>query len=141
MRKALAALIVAYAAIFLGGCASMLASEPTKVNPVDAKYIDAETALKNSYKALGALADKEIAARLKGAPKGSVIERVDFFNAVNRLDEFAEVLRHGRALIGHGACLQLDRYKALGVQGCFKRDQIVVLVLAALTKYNEGGSL
>lgn len=120
----------------LPGCAAWLQSTPSNVDPIDQKYIEAETGLKNAYWTLGELADKELAARAEGKPVGSVVDKDDYMASLERLDAAKRILRDGRAISGT-ACLDAATYKALGISGCLNRQQVALAVLAILTRINK----
>jgi hypothetical protein len=122
--------------LLLAGCASWIQSEPSKVDPVERRYIEAETNLKNAYRLLSQLADKEMEARAKGEPVGSVVTKEAYFTHLARLGSAKRLLRDGRA-IGSG-CLDSASYAELGLSGCLSREQIALSVLAIITKFNEG---
>ena len=129
-----------YAVIFLlsllAGCAGLLSTEPIKVDPVELKYIEAETQLKNTYGAMQQLARAEKKARAGGALAGSVISRADYFTTLDRLDTLTTVLREGRKM--SGTCLDVTKFGDKGLQGCMSREQIALVLLQILSQYNQG---
>jgi len=123
----------------LAGCASLLSTEPIKVDPVELKYIEAETQIKNTYVAMQQLAVSEKKARAAGAPVGSVVSKDVYDATLDRLDTFTKVLREGREMAGAaGACLDVTKFKDKGLQGCMSREQIALVLLQILSQYNQG---
>lgn len=129
--------VVAMTLIFSGGCASMFMSEPTRVDPVEVKYVEAEAGIRNGFMTLEQLGFGELEARGAGAPPGSVISRADYDRVYDTLTDAKRLLRDGRALAdAPGSCLDAARFRSLGLDGCLSREQIGVLALAVVTKIN-----
>ncbi|MDZ4347903.1 MAG: hypothetical protein U1E51_36310 [Candidatus Binatia bacterium] len=122
--------------VALAACASLLSTEPIKVDPVELKYIEAETQLKNTYGAMRQLAVAEKKARAGGAPAGSVVSRADYFTTLDRLDTFTTMLREGRGMTG--TCLDVTKFGDQGLRGCLSREQIALVLLQILSQYNQG---
>lgn len=131
-RYALCALLVTLAA-----CANMLMTEPTKVDPVEQKYIETETQLKNTYALVERLAASEKRARAAGAAPGSVITRANYFATLDRLDTFTTVVREARKL-KDGSCLDVTEFKDVDLTGCLSKEQVALALLNILSKFNEG---
>lgn len=123
-------------AVFLGiiGCAGLVSNEPIPIDPVDAKYIEAETAIKNAYKSLAGLGSAELKAREEGKPKGSVITKEHYDRGLVRLDDLTRAVRYGRNLIGEGSCVTMDQFKNLNMKGCLNREQIALFALNILER-------
>jgi len=114
----------------------MLQTKPTKVDPVEAKYIEVETQLKNSYATMQRMAKAEKRARAAGAAVGSVITKADYDANLDRLDVFTKVLREGYDLAG--PCLDVTKFGDPALKGCLSREQIALLLLNILSNYNDG---
>lgn len=121
----------------LAGCASMLSSEPTKVDPTEQKYIEAETTLKNLYVTQQELAKAEKRARAAGAPVGTIVTKDVYDATLDRLDTFKDVLRDGRKLVA-GSCLDVTKFKDIALTGCMSREQIALVLLTVLSRFNQG---
>ena len=128
--------LIFLAAILLTGCANWLTSEPVKVDSTELRYIEAETQLKNTYLAMQQLAISEKKARAGGAAPGSVVDRDLYFSTLDRLDTFTLVLREGRTMAG--TCLDVTKFGDKSLQGCLSREQIALVLLQILNRYNEG---
>lgn len=123
--------------VFLASCASFLSNEPIKVDPVEQKYIETEVQLKNLYLTMAELARAEKRARAAGAFPDSIVSKADYNATLDRLDTFKLVLREGRKLIP-GECLDVTRFNDLTLAGCLSREQIALLLLEVLSKFNAG---
>lgn len=139
MKKlALAAVVV-----LLTGCADLVSRGPAvtadgrPIDPVEAKYIEGEKLIKNSYDALAAVGNAELKARGEGKEPGSVISRQAYFQALDRLDDLKEIGRQGRALVGDSSCLMVDGFKSLNMKGCLDRRQIALLIINVLERKTQ----
>lgn len=128
----------AYVILLLTGCASMLMSEPTKVDPVEAKYIEAENQIQGGHAVLSELGTRELLARANGAKPGTVITKQTYDRIWMTLDEAKHFLRQAHVMTKTpGSCVQASTYKSLGLSGCFSREQAAVVALAVISKLNE----
>ena len=122
--------------IMLAGCADLLRSRPTNVDPAEAKYIEVELQLKNSYQTMQRMAQGEKRARAAGASIGSVITKEDYDANLDRLDVFKKVLRESYDIVG--PCLDVTKFSDKDLKGCLSRKQIALILIGLLSNYGEG---
>jgi hypothetical protein len=112
--------------------------EPTKVDPIEAKYIEAENQITEAHRVLGELGKRELLARAAGAAPGTVITRASYDRIWTGLDETTKFLRSARDLASMpGSCIEAGTFKALGLSGCFSREQVAIIALSVISRLNK----
>lgn len=143
MRFTRMAMIVAAAAM-LAACAQGLTGYQTKVDPLEEKYIEAETNLKQGFATMGRAADAEQAARKAGNAPGSVITKAAYDRGMTKLGQLKDFTRQAHALSANVSCMKITNdegaaiFPDLNLSGCLNRESAVLLALAILSQINAG---